>query len=111
GVSVVMPPAAFNEHRAGEARGILAKAEAVARAAGVPFDSTVTVSDRPHEAILAAAESRGCDLIFIASHGRRGVKGLMLGSQTQRVLQQTTIPVLVSAVESNRPTTATAAPP
>ncbi|HEY2907106.1 MAG TPA: universal stress protein [Vicinamibacterales bacterium] len=106
----VMSPSAFNEHMAGEARAILAKAETVARAAGVPYDSAVTVSDRPHEAILAAAEARGCDLIFIASHGRRGIKGLMLGSQTQKVLQQTTIPVLVSAVESNLPTSASAAP-
>jgi nucleotide-binding universal stress UspA family protein/hemerythrin-like domain-containing protein len=106
----VMSPSAFNEHMAGEARAILAKAETVARTAGVAFDSAVAVSDRPHEAILAAAEARGCDLIFIASHGRRGIKGLMLGSQTQKVLQHTTIPVLVSAVESNLPTSASAAP-
>jgi nucleotide-binding universal stress UspA family protein/hemerythrin-like domain-containing protein len=106
----VMSPGAFNEHTAGEARAILAKAETVARAAGVPFASRVTVSDRPYEAILAAAESRGCDLIFIASHGRRGIKGLMLGSQTQKVLQQATIPVLVSAVESNLATSWSAVP-
>ena len=99
----VMSPAVFNEHVAGEARAILAKAETVARAVNVPCDSTMTVSDRPHEAILHAAESRGCDLIFIASHGRRGLKGLMLGSQTQKVLQHATIPVLVSAIESNLP--------
>ena len=86
---------------AGEARALLAKAEVVARAAGVAYDSLVMTSDRPHEAILDAAEARGCDLIFMASHGRRGVKSLMLGSQTQKVLQHTTIPVLVSAVESN----------
>ena len=97
----VMSPAAFNENMAGEARAILAKAEVVARAAGVSYDSAVTTSDRPHEAILRAAEAHGCDLIFMASHGRRGVKGLMLGSETQKVLQHTTIPVLVSAVESN----------
>src|SRR5215471_10895225 len=71
----VMAPAAFNEHMAGEARAILAKAEVVARVAGVPHDSAVMTSDRPHEAILAAAEARGCDLIFISSHGRRGLKG------------------------------------
>jgi nucleotide-binding universal stress UspA family protein/nitrite reductase/ring-hydroxylating ferredoxin subunit/hemerythrin-like domain-containing protein len=97
----VMSPTAFNENIAGEARALLAKAEVVAREAGVAFDSLVVTSDRPHEAILDAAEARGCDLIFMASHGRRGVKGLMLGSQTQKVLQHTTIPVLVSAVESN----------
>jgi nucleotide-binding universal stress UspA family protein/hemerythrin-like domain-containing protein len=99
----VMSPAAFNEHMAGEAWAILAKAEVVARVAGVPYDSAVMKSDRPHEAILDAATTRGCDLIFIASHGRRGIKGLMLGSETQKVLQHTTIPVLVSAVESNLP--------
>lgn len=97
----VIAPATFNDNVAGEARAILAKAEVVARAAGVAFDSVIATSDRPHEAILDAAELRGCDLIFMASHGRRGVKGLMLGSQTQKVLQHATIPVLVSAVESN----------
>ena len=99
----VMSPALFNEHVAGEARAILAKAEVVARAAGVPYDSAAITSDRPHEAILTTAASLSCDLIFIASHGRRGIQGLMLGSETQKVLQHTTIPVLVSAVESNLP--------
>ena len=99
----VMSPATFNDHMAGEARAILAKAEVVARVAGVPHDSAIMTSDRPHEAILHAAEARGCDLIFIASHGHRGIKGLMLGSQTQKILQLTTIPVLVAAVESNMP--------
>ena len=97
----VLSPAAFNEHMAGEARAILAKAEVVARSAGVSYDSASMTSDRPYEAILGVAEARGCDLIFIASHGRRGIKGLMLGSETQKVLQHTTIPVLVCAVESN----------
>jgi nucleotide-binding universal stress UspA family protein/hemerythrin-like domain-containing protein len=97
----VIAPATFNENVAGEARAILAKAEVVAREAGVAYDSVIATSDRPHEAILDAAETRGCDLIFMASHGRRGVKSLMLGSQTQKVLQHTTLPVLVSAVESN----------
>jgi nucleotide-binding universal stress UspA family protein/hemerythrin-like domain-containing protein len=102
-LSRVMTPAEFNEGMAGEARAILSKAEVVAREAGVPYASLAVTSNRPHEAILNAAETRRCDLIFIASHGRRGIKGLMLGSQTQKVLQQTTIPVLVSAVESNVP--------
>ena len=106
----VMSPAAFNEHIAGEARAVLAKAEVVARAAGVPYDSAAMTSDRPYEAILSTAAARGCDLIFIASHGRRGIRSLMLGSETQKVLQHTTIPVLVSAVESNLPTAQQAAP-
>jgi nucleotide-binding universal stress UspA family protein/hemerythrin-like domain-containing protein len=99
----VLSPEAFNEGVAGEARAILAKAEAVARAAKVEHDSVAVTSDRPYEAILGAAETRGCDLVFMASHGRRGLKGLMLGSETQKVLQHTTIPVLVAAVESNLP--------
>jgi nucleotide-binding universal stress UspA family protein/hemerythrin-like domain-containing protein len=99
----VIAPAEFNDAVAGEARAILAKAEVVAREAGVPYRSLAATSNRPHEAILDAADAQACDLIFIASHGRRGIKGLVLGSQTQKVLQHTTIPVLVSAVESNIP--------
>jgi nucleotide-binding universal stress UspA family protein/hemerythrin-like domain-containing protein len=106
----VVSPAVFNEQMAGEARAILAKAEVVARVAGVPYDSAIMTSDRPHEAILGVAEARGCDLIFIASHGRKGIKGLMLGSETQKVLQHTTIPVLVAAVESNLPRSELRAP-
>jgi nucleotide-binding universal stress UspA family protein/hemerythrin-like domain-containing protein len=96
----VMSPQEFNEHMAGDARALLAKAEAVAREGGVPYDSVAVTSDRPYEAILEAAEAHGCDLIFMASHGRRGVTGLIHGSQTQKVLQRTTISVLVWAVES-----------
>lgn len=99
----VMAPTVFNERMSGEARALLAKAEVVARTAGVAHDSCAVTSDRPYEAILGTAEARGCDLVFMASHGRRGIKGLMLGSETQKVLQHATIPVLVSAVESNRP--------
>lgn len=106
----VMAPGVYNDQMAGDARAILAKAEVVARVAGVPYDSAVLTSDRPHEAILAAAEERGCDLIFIASHGRRGIRGLLLGSQTQKVLQHTTIPVLVASVEGNAPTAPMSAP-
>ena len=106
----VMSPAAFNEQVAGEARALLAKAEVVARSAGVEHESLSLTSDRPHEAILGAAESRGCDLVFMASHGRRGIRGLMLGSQTQKVLQHASIPVLVAAVETNIASAACDAP-
>lgn len=99
----VIAPTAFNEGVAGEARAILSKAEVVAREAGIAFDSMWTISNRPAEAILDAAEARGCDLIFMASHGRRGIKGLVLGSQTQRVLQHASVAVLVAANETNLP--------
>lgn len=97
----VMAPATFNDGVAGDARALLAKAEVVARTAGVAHDAMAITSDRPYEAILDAAEARGCDLIFMASHGRRGIRALVLGSTTQSVLHRTSVPVLVSAVESN----------
>ncbi|WP_119153554.1 universal stress protein [Caldimonas tepidiphila] len=96
-----MAPAAFSEAAAGNARALVAKAEAAARAAGVGFASVIRTSDRPHEAILEAAEACGCDLVFMASRGRRGLKGALLGSVTHKVLQRATVPVLVAAVESN----------
>lgn len=98
-----MAPAAFDEAAAGNAQALLAKAEAAARGAGVTADSVVAVSDRAHQAILAAASGLGCDLIFMASRGRRGLTRILKGSVTQKVLQETTLPVLVAAVESNLP--------
>jgi nucleotide-binding universal stress UspA family protein len=53
------------------------------------------VNDHPYEAIVTAAKDKGCDLICMASHGRKGVKGLLLGSETQKVLTHTDVPVLV----------------
>lgn len=53
-------------------------------------------SDSPYEAIIEAATREGCDLICMASHGRRGVSGVVLGSETQKVLTHCTIPVLVT---------------
>jgi len=99
----VISPAVFNASVAGDARAILSKAEVIAREMGVPHESLSLTSNRPYEAILHAAEMKHCDLIFIASHGRRGIRGLMLGSQTHKVLQHSTVPVLVSAVETNVP--------
>ncbi len=97
----VMWPSLYNEQVAGDARAVIAKAAVVAREAGVAHESKTVTSDRPYEAILEAAEARECDLIVMASHGRRGLRGLLIGSQTQYVLQQASLPVLVLAVESN----------
>ena len=66
-----------------------------AQAEGVPCDTEVALSDHPYEAIIHAAASKGCDLIMMASHGRRGLQGLLIGSETQKVLTHCKIPVLV----------------
>jgi nucleotide-binding universal stress UspA family protein len=66
-----------------------------ARAAGVACDTLLLTNDHPWEAIIEAAATKGCDLIFMASHGRRGLSALLLGSETARVLTHTEIPVLV----------------
>lgn len=73
----------------------LAVLERAANEAGVACDTVSVTSDHPYEAIIKAAEDRGCDLIAMASHGRKGVKGFLLGSETQKVLVHTQKPVLV----------------
>ncbi len=96
-----MAPDMFAEAAAGNARALVAKAEASARAVNVDCSTLVETGDRPHEVILDAARRAGCDLVLMASHGRRGLKGVMLGSVTRKVLERATLPVLVAAVESN----------
>jgi nucleotide-binding universal stress UspA family protein len=66
-----------------------------ASAAGVPCETLHVESDTPWRSILDAAKQQGCDLIVMASHGRTGFSAAFLGSETQKVLAQTTIPVLV----------------
>ncbi|HSW51314.1 MAG TPA: universal stress protein [Bryobacteraceae bacterium] len=78
-----------------DAKVHLAALTRVARAAGVECEVVVETSDQPFEAILMTAEEKGCDLIMMASHGRRGVAGILLGSETQKVLTHCKIPVLV----------------
>ena len=67
----------------------------MARAAGVSFASVVTKALTPHEGIINAAKKRKCDVIFMASHGRRGLSRLMVGSVTQKVLAHSRVPVVV----------------
>jgi nucleotide-binding universal stress UspA family protein len=78
-----------------EARNYLAGIEGKAKEAGVPCTTGFTVSVSPYRAIVDAAKEQNCDLIFMASHGRRGLAGLLLGSETQKVLTHCHIPVLV----------------
>ena len=66
-----------------------------AKAADVPCETALQTSDQPYEAIIATAKEKGCDLIMMASHGRRGVQAFLLGSETQKVLTHSKIPVLV----------------
>lgn len=81
----------------GKARELLAKAESAARGLGVHGASLHVVSDKPATAIVEAAHQQGCDLIFMASHGKRSRLGMALASKTLSVLMAAGLPVLVSS--------------
>ncbi|CAG9170300.1 TRAP-T-associated universal stress protein TeaD [Cupriavidus laharis] len=66
-----------------------------ATAANVACDTVSVIHDHPYEAIINTAQNKGCDLIVMASHGRRGLQGVLIGSETQKVLTHSRIPVLV----------------
>ncbi len=85
----------FQEEVDSLAHEIVDAAEKHARNAGVHCNTMVLESEVPYEGIIEAAKRNTCDLIFMASHGRRGVGGLLLGSETQKVLTHSKIPVLV----------------
>lgn len=61
----------------------------------VPYETHIASSFSPYEAIIDAAKEHHCDAIFMASHGRKGFSKLFVGSETQKVLAHSTIPVLV----------------
>lgn len=67
----------------------------MATVGGVSCAGMYVSDDSPHDAIIKAAKDRKCDLIFMASHGRRGLAGLLLGSETSKVLTHCKLPVLV----------------
>jgi len=90
-----LSPDAYAKEAKAQAEEALQKIALQARAEGVAFDTDFVQSDVPHEAIVRAAEKHGCDLIFMASHGRRGISALVHGSETQGVLTHSTIPTLV----------------
>jgi nucleotide-binding universal stress UspA family protein len=73
----------------------LAAVRRLALAAGVQAESVRESNDHPWEAILKAADRKQCDLIVMATHGRRGVSAVVLGSETQKILTHSSIPVLV----------------
>ncbi len=88
-------PEKFAEMAEKQAQEIFAAAQQLAAAAGVSCAVAAVTSDVPYQAIIEAASANGCDLIFMASHGRRGLSGLLLGSETQKVLTHSKVPVLV----------------
>jgi len=69
--------------------------ERLANEAGVQVETVQQSNDHPWKAIVQTAKDKQCDLIVMASHGRRGVSALVLGSETQKVLTHSTVPVLV----------------
>jgi len=71
------------------------KIKILAENAKVDFEIVVTRGTHPYKEIIATANEKHCDVIWIASHGRRGLDKLLLGSETQRVLAHSVLPVVV----------------
>ena len=92
--ALVFPIEDYEKVAADNAQRILAGVQDAAKAAGIACE-TVHVSDFPAEGIIETAKAKGCELIVMASHGRRGLSKLLLGSQATRVLTLATVPVLV----------------
>lgn len=85
----------FETHQAAVAKDILNKAEAQAKAAGLACETVHVKDSAPADGILRIATDKGCDLIVMGSHGRRGLQKLLLGSQATDVLTHTKLPVLI----------------
>ena len=85
----------YTASQRGAAEQVLSAAKAAAAAAGVTVETALVENASPAEAIITTAKARGCDLIAMASHGRRGLGRLVLGSVTSEVLAHSETPVLV----------------
>jgi nucleotide-binding universal stress UspA family protein len=85
----------YAERSSAQAASVLNGIADEAKAAGVQCETIQVTHDSPHEAILAAAAERGCDIIVMATHGQSGIVAMILGSVTAKVLASTTVPVLV----------------
>jgi nucleotide-binding universal stress UspA family protein len=85
----------FDHSEREHADNYLGVIERASREAGVACDTVVATHAHTYEAIIGVAEKQQCDLIVMASHGRRGVRALLIGSETQKVLTHSGIPVLV----------------
>ncbi len=92
---LVDDPKAYEEKLRGIAQKHVDKVKTAASLMKVQCETVISTSFSPHAEILKVAELYHCDAIFMASHGRKGLNRLMLGSETQKVLSNTTIPVMV----------------
>jgi nucleotide-binding universal stress UspA family protein len=88
-------PTTYTHHAQEAGQLILGKVRAKAETVGVACDTVWLEHEHPYMAIIDTARSRNCDLIAMASHGRRGAVAVVLGSQTVKVLTHSTIPVIV----------------
>lgn len=88
-------PTHYKELSEKEAKKALSVVELQAKAAGVPCKTVSLTADQAWQGIIRTARSKKCDLIVMASHGRRGLSGLLLGSETMKVLTHSKTPVLV----------------
>ena len=98
--SFVLPTSAdlkqrYEKEAKSRATKMLQKVCERAGTAGVKCECVVIVGDTPYEHIIDTAKKRKCDLIMMASHGRRGISALLLGSETAKVLTHSKTPVLV----------------
>ncbi len=90
-----VPPQEFFDAQQRVASARVKVVSDAAAAAGVACQAHTVEALHPWEAILDHAKAQGCDLLVMASHGRRGMSALLLGSETQRVLTHSQLPVLV----------------
>lgn len=86
---------AFRQRQQEVAQYRLSRIHSAASLCGVQCETVVAESASPHREIVDAAQRLGCDAIFMASHGRSAIAQVVLGSETQKVLAATTIPVMV----------------
>jgi nucleotide-binding universal stress UspA family protein len=88
-------PAEFRADEEARAKAVGTLVMDMAVEAGVPCETLTVKGDSPWEEIIRVAGEAGCDLIFMASHGRRGLAALVIGSETHKVLTHCRIPVMV----------------
>jgi nucleotide-binding universal stress UspA family protein len=88
-------PMQYQKNCDARAERYLSTAKNAAKVVSVPYEGMHVMHDHPYEAIVDAAKDKGCDLICMASHGRKGMSALVLGSETVKVLTHSKIPTLV----------------